>query len=178
MILSEPGLWESFRRGSKSALEQIYTQNFDSLLNYGCGYAEIEVVKDNIQELFVKLYLNRHKIGECNNVKMYLLKSLRNRLLDYKKSKKVELTDRITEDFVFEIDGEYDEMYDDGELRNITKVKSVFNNLTSRQREILYLRYIDKMPYNEIADLLQIECQSAKNLFVRSVAKIKENFLK
>lgn len=170
--------WNSFKKGDKSALEQIYTQNFDALLGYGCGFADIEVVKDNIQELFVKLYLNRESVGECSNIRFYLLRALKNRLLDYKKNRKIELTDRITDDFVFEIDGVPEEMYDDENLRNINKIKSLFNELSPRQREILYLRYIDKMPYNEIADLLHIECQSAKNLFVRSVAKIKENFFK
>ncbi|MEG1634007.1 MAG: sigma-70 family RNA polymerase sigma factor [Rikenellaceae bacterium] len=178
MILSELNLWDRFRSGDKDALEEIYIQNFDFLLNYGYRYADVDIVKDNIQELFVKLYLHRDNISCCNNIRLYLARSLRNRLLDYKKNKKVELTDRLTSDFVFDIGSEFESEYDDIDLNNIKKVQQIFNNLSSRQREILYLRYIEKLSYKEIADLLHIECQSAKNLFVRSIAKIKELFYK
>ncbi len=57
------------------------------------------------------------------------------------------------------------------------KVESVLNRLTQRQREIIYLRYIQECSYEEISDILQISIAASRNLVSKSVTKLKESSL-
>ncbi len=58
-----------------------------SMSIFFCNMAEVwdlinEVLKDAIQDVFVKLYLNRRSLSEVRNLKYYLFRSLKNNLLD------------------------------------------------------------------------------------------------
>lgn len=57
------------------------------------------------------------------------------------------------------------------------KVESVLNRLTQRQREIIYLRYIQECSYEEISDIMQISIAASRNLVSKSVTKLKESSL-
>lgn len=49
--------------------------------------------------------------------------------------------------------------------------------LSSKQQEILYLYYIRDLSHEEIAELLNINYQSSKNLLFRSITKLREMLL-
>jgi len=49
----------------------------------------------------------------------------------------------------------------------------LLSELTQNQREALYHRFVEKMSLEEIATLMNINYQSAKNLIYRSIKKLK-----
>src|SRR5690554_5421960 len=57
------------------------------------------------------------------------------------------------------------------------KVENVLSQLTHRQREIVYLRYIQECSYDEISEIMEISVAASRNLVSKSVTKLKESSL-
>ena len=52
------------------------------------------------------------------------------------------------------------------------KVEKLLDMLTGRQREAIYLRFIQEMSYDEIASLLDMTPQATRNLVFRAIERI------
>jgi len=52
------------------------------------------------------------------------------------------------------------------------------NQLTERQKEILYLHYVNEMEYEEICEIMGMNDQSVRNLIQRSINKLREVYMK
>ena len=67
---------------SRESLSVLYEEQADSLYSYGCKFTkDRELVKDCIHDVFVKLF-QKEDISAIRNMKFYLLRSFKNRLLD------------------------------------------------------------------------------------------------
>lgn len=51
------------------------------------------------------------------------------------------------------------------------------NQLTDRQREVIYHRFIEELSMEEIGVLMQMNTQSVQNLIQRSLKKMRESQL-
>ena len=70
-----------------SDIERIYNRHIDALLSYGIGLGfPRELIKDAIQDIFYKLSLKQKELEKVDNIKHYLFRMLKNRLLDLSKS--------------------------------------------------------------------------------------------
>lgn len=138
--------------------------------------ADESLVKDCIQDLFVKLYNNRASISSTSNPKFYLLFSLKNMILD-SIAKNKRLTYVSPEDLPFIATYQYSSDMEEAENEEEIKEKfeQVMAMLNPRQKEAIYLRFQMGLSYEEISELLQINNQSARNLIHRSISKIREN---
>lgn len=54
------------------------------------------------------------------------------------------------------------------------KVQKLMEQLTDRQREAIYLRYMQEMDYDEIAIILNMTGESARKLVYRAIGKLRE----
>ncbi len=53
------------------------------------------------------------------------------------------------------------------------RVDELMSTLTSNQREAIYLRYMQEMEYDEIAQLLNITSESVRKLVYRGISKLR-----
>ncbi len=172
-------LWNAFRNGSEKAFATIYKDNIQDLYRYGIKfYHNDDLIKDNVQELFIKLYNNKSKLNPTDNIRLYLFKSLKNRLIDnyYLKKNTVSLSDN---DIPFEI-ANPDEIDTEDDWTTIVKkkrLKESMKSLTARQREVIYLRFTMEVPIEQICELLDLNYQSARNLIHRSIEKLRKELL-
>ncbi len=160
-------------------LSDIYNLYVDDLFTYGTymGF-DREVVKDAIHDVFVKLSSDQKILNDVNNIKFFLLKSLKNRLLDiYRKDKKQITLDDVNfdEDMPFRIQVNMEDRYIEEEERELTKskIEEMLNSLTSKQREIIYLRYIHEYDYEQISELLSISVQSCRKLVSKALKNLR-----
>ncbi len=65
-------------------------------------------------------------------------------------------------------------MEEDREEIRLT-IEKVLSGLTNRQREIIFLRYIQEYSYEEIAAIMQISVESSRNLLSRTLSRLKES---
>jgi len=172
-------LWNAFRNGSERAFTTIYNENIQDLYRYGIKFnANHELVKDNIQDLFVKIYNNRSSLNSTDNIRLYLFKALKNRLIDvyYTHKPLVSLSDN---ELPFEIANPEEPDTEDDWVLVVKKrrLQSSMKTLTARQREAIYLRFTKEMPIEEICELLELNYQSARNLIHRSIEKLRKELL-
>ena len=131
--------------------------------------------EDAIQDVFYKILSNPSSLKNVQNLKYFLFKSLKNRLIDILKSEinKEAVYERI--DFTVNDVTILDSLIEEEERFELSqKIKLLLEQLTFRQREAVCLRYIYNMEYEEIADLLNMNnSKSARNLVSRALEHIR-----
>jgi len=86
-------LLSNFIEGDVSAFSKLYDMYVNLLYNYGYRLTtDIELLKDCIQDVFIKIYNKRTELNTVINFKSYLLISLKNKLCDESR-KRVNLSD-------------------------------------------------------------------------------------
>jgi len=73
------------------------------------------------------------------------------------------------------MEDEYIQKEDSEEISR--KVENVLNRLSHRQREIIFLRYIQECSYDEISEIMQISVAASRNLVNRSLKRLKKAML-
>lgn len=170
---------QAFIAGDDTAFTFIYNSYVDVLLSYGIGMGfEKEMLKDAIQDVFIKLYANRQQLSEVKKLKFYLFRSLKNRLLDMLKAS-VDTSDINLYEFKFSVKTTIlDELMEEEDKTEVQhKIEQLLDCLTDRQREIIYLRFIQELEYEEIAVLLDITPHASRKLVSRAMKKIREENL-
>ena len=178
-LLSDTELWNLFLKGDKKALAYIYKKQYRLLLAYGIKLCnDPELVRDCIQDLFVKLHTNRSNLSETININTYLICALKQRLFK-EVSSSVQM--ETIEDFLFDFTADeefFDRFVDnDEEWMQKKKLEKAIKLLSSRQKEAIYLRFIRDLSYEEIGEVLGINYQSSKNLVSRTLIKLREFYL-
>lgn len=164
-----------FKEGDLNAFQQIYDGFLPNLYAYGKKLAPgFELLDDCIQELFLELYTHRKNLSTPENLEYYLLKSIR-RIVFHKIKKEnrfINLEDSLTKSFLFELELD-NYTNEDFKEEKIDLVKSALSELTTNQREILYLKFYNNLNYNEIGDLLGVRPDSAKKQIYRIIERLR-----
>src|SRR5882672_10780272 len=75
-------LWLQFKGGDREAFATLYQKHSIPLIAYGMKLCpDLDLLKDQIQELFVELWHSREGLSPTDSVKFYLLKALRYKLI-------------------------------------------------------------------------------------------------
>lgn len=85
------------------------------------------------------------------------------------------------EEFLFDlaVDEEFMDRFTDNdeEWMQKKKLQKAIEQLSSRQKEAIYLRFIRDLSYEEIGEVLGINYQSSKNLISRTLVKLRDFYL-
>jgi RNA polymerase sigma factor (sigma-70 family) len=176
--ITDSVLWEDFRKGENYALSHIYYSYVDRLFQYCRKFSnDNELVKDIIQDLFFDLIRTRENLGATDNIYFYLIKALRRRMLvnptDAAKTKTYgEINNMPFAGIVYSIE---DEFIQKEELTLKEKmIRNALNNLSPRQREILYYRFTCNFEYNQICELMSIKYDTARKMVFRALQSLRE----
>jgi len=178
-MASEQEVWDEFRSGDEGAFKVVFDTYYDPLFNYGHKFSpDDHIIEDVIQDLFVKLWVGRASIKQTGSVKNYLYKAFRRRLfrkLDY--APKIMSVPDTEQDFPFNIELGHDQQIISTErIENIRRNLTVaLENMTSRQREIIHLRYFEELEFPEIADVMQLSQKATYKLLYRAIDALKKN---
>ena len=136
-----------------------------------------ELIDDIIQELFVKLYTRPQLIKDFSTIQAFLYAAMRNAFVNQEKQRKKYLYLDEFENFELPYFVENTQIEYEEELKALKeKIHRIINSLTPRQKEIIYLRFLHQKEYEEIAQIMDMSEQAARNLTYRAMEKIrKEN---
>ena len=173
--LKDEALWDFARHGDAKALSVLYRRHYDLMFNFGLKYVrDEEVVKDCIQDIFVKFSVSR-RLSHTDYVRSYFLTALRNSILDKLAARRS--TDELDEQaFRMEIeDAAIERMFSrsDEQVRLGKRLMAAYGELTENQRTAIYLRFVSGLSYKEIAAVLEIAPQSSMNLVQRALARLR-----
>jgi RNA polymerase sigma factor (sigma-70 family) len=173
-------LWNDFIRGNEDAFRLIYNNHVQSLFKYGCHFTQDEaLVKDCIHDIFIDLSRYRSGLSTTNNIKLYLYKSLKRKIIrSLSKSGIFGTLENEKLPFQYTISVE-DEMIDNEfELQRYQQLDKAMLNLSPRQKEAIYLKYVSDLSYEELSKVMQLNYQSARNLVCRGLEKLRESYPK
>ena len=164
MHLPDSYIWTQCINGDNEAFRTLYTKYYPLLFNFGLKIENNrELVEDCVQELFVKLITNHEKLPAEINVKAYLLKAVRNKIIDTIRSQK-----------------KFEPLEQDIDQYLITEEPLVvegYKKLSRQQQKIVYLYYVQDLSHDDISKILDINYQSSKNLLSRAILKLRNLFL-
>jgi len=81
-IIPDSLLWKEFIHGNEDAFRLIYQGHVQTLFKYGYNFTHDEaLIKDCIQDIFVDLMKYRSTIGSSDNIRLYLFKSLKRKII-------------------------------------------------------------------------------------------------
>lgn len=175
---NDSDLWNLFLEGDKEAFSVFYRHNYRRLYSYGVSLGmNNEVIDDIIQELFVKLYTRPQLIKDFSTIQAFLFVSVRNAFVNHEKQRKKYLGLDEFENFELSYSVENTQIEEQEELDALKeKIRKIIAGLTPRQKEIIYLRFLHQKEYEEIAQIMGMSEQAARNLTYRAMEKIrKEN---
>lgn len=175
--MQDQALWQSLKAGNKQALEQIYSGHAAALLKYGYKFSSnAQLVEDCVQDLFLDLWRNREGLGNTDSIAKYLFVALRRKVIrQVQRIQKQQSTEEPREyqfEVALSIDEEIISQETDQALHNALKL--ALENLSSRQKEIIYLKYFNGMDNQSISEILEINYQSVRNLVSRTLKVLKE----
>ena len=172
----ENSVWSKFKSGDKEALSIIFLTYFDELYHYGSHLcADEDLVKDCIQNLFLKLWSNKKTLDNVEGIKPYLYKSLRNHIINELNKRTVLLQHHNNSNFQIDIDSHEENLIQielNEELMNQLNLQ--LDNLQSRQKEALYLKFYEGLPYEKIAEIMNLQLQSVRNLVFTSLQTLRK----
>jgi RNA polymerase sigma factor (sigma-70 family) len=169
--------WQLFKNGDKAAFSFIYSCYSPNLYEYGMRMLSNEdQTRDAIHDLFVKLWQNRKSVGHTDNIKYYLIKAFRNTIFTLKGlEKRMPLVD-LEEAHHFNLEFTPESAYIQNEQLNklSRNLLDALNQLSPRQKEIIYLRYFEELDYNQAAEAMNISVKAAYKLSARALEALKE----
>ena len=124
-----------------------------------------QLIEDTVQELFITIWQNKHKLQIKSSLENYLLISFRNNLIKKLQAAKKEIRLPIAETSTNTASIEATEQ----------KLQQLLIQLPRKQQEVIFLRYYKNKSYQEIAEILNINYQVARNFSYRAIKFLKKH---
>ena len=131
--------------------------------------------EDATQELYFKLWKNKGKIGNYDNVEAYAMMMTKNYCLDQLKSKRASNLTLVHSNYK----DENTTLQADVEHRDGAEIiKRMMNDLPEKQRMIVQLRDVENYEYHEIAEIMGMEPTAIRVALSRARKALREKFIK
>ncbi|WP_154856549.1 RNA polymerase sigma factor [Cyclobacterium xiamenense] len=175
---ADASAWKAFRQGNESAFIYIYERYFRVLYAYGFRIvADSSVVKDALQDMFIDLRERRRYLGDTEDIKFYLFKCLKRRLIrDFSAWQgKKEGLEAIPEGIHFSLSHETQLIDQQLTKEKIVKLNAAIARLSPRKREIIYYSFYEGLTYAQIQEIMGLENQqTTRNLMYKAIRYLRK----
>ncbi len=162
--LSEQRLIIELKRGSQKAFDNIYAMYSKRLFAYCLQYTKsVEDAEDIVQDVFVKLWINRENIRQEVTLRSLLFIMSKYSLINAYRSR---VNSLLYEDYVETYMGSVSENDTNSQLEYddfVYHVKKILKDLPITQRSVIELSRIEQLNNKEIAEKLLLSEQTVKN---------------
>ncbi len=174
-------LWESLKSGDKDALEQVYRRYIKELFRLGISITgDADFVQDCIQELFIDLWKYRANIKTTDNVKLYLFRSLSNKI--NKERRKAARRDghqqQAAEGYPIILESVETKLVNTQREASLQKkLANAMKDLPTRQNEVIQYLFFENLSYEDTAKLMGINLRSVYTLAWKALSALKKTIL-
>ncbi|MEX2569380.1 MAG: sigma-70 family RNA polymerase sigma factor [Cyclobacteriaceae bacterium] len=179
--ISAEELWVALKSGDKYALEQLYRGYIKVLFQLGISITgDADFVQDCIQELFIDLWKYRENIKTTDNVKLYLFRSLSNKINKEKKramkwnARQQHVADRYPI-YLESVETKLVNAQREALLQK--KLAGALNELSGRQNEVIQYLFFENLSYEDTAKLMGINLRSVYTLAWKALSALKKAIL-
>ena len=171
-------LWKSFINGNDDSFYKLYDQYADVLYHYGLHLSrDKDLIKDCIHYLFLDLYKYRNKLSNTDNIRFYLVRSLRRKIHHLQ----INTIPLIYDSNIHSSNDHQELAYEDTVIERETEeennrfLTNAMKTLTAHQREGLNLKFQHNLTYPEIAEILGISIESARTTIYRALKILRKS---
>ena len=175
-------LWEKLKRGDIHALGKLYDLYIDILFSYGIQISTDKTyVMDCIHDLFLDIYKYRKKLTTPDNVKYYLIKSLKRKINKKFNSKMVLVGNE--DSIERNSQGNFTKSFEDEIIaserlsQRSLQLTNALSLLTKRQKKGLFLRFNEERPYEEIAKIMNVSVQTSRTIVYRGIKELRKHLV-
>ena len=162
--LSEHKLLARLKKGDQSAFKELFDQHYSLLCAIAYHYVKDAAVSETLAEdALLSVWDKFEELTFTTSLKAYLMRTVRNKSIDYLRSSKIEESHINIDDVsnhCFLPDEELFEKYVLAELEQ--KIEAAINNLPEECRNVFIMSRYDDRSYQEIADYLNISINTVK----------------
>lgn len=172
-------LWDKLKGGCTTALGNLYDLYIDELFSYGIKiHPNKEHIKDCIHDLFLDLYKYHNNLAKTDNVKYYLLLSLKRKIIkniQLNKTHSPEIDLYNINDQEFYTDSIEEELIKEESFaeKNLELIKAL-SLLPKTQKQGLHLRFNENKSYEEIAKTMNITVQTSRTTIYRGIKSLRK----
>lgn len=132
--------------------------------------------KDVVQDVFLKLWQKRDELEKIENIEAFAMRMTRNRCLDIIRATKTipinAETDRKMKEETVDVHNQVEF------TESANQIKKLIENLPDLQRTVMYLRDIEQLSYDEIAETTELQLNAIRVNLSRARKKVRDEFLK
>lgn len=132
------------------------------------------LLEDTIQDLFLEIWKNQNAVPALS-VRAYLLKALKYKLLkELSRNNSTSLQENMAENGSFELGHEAFLVSRQEDEDRSKRVLQSLQQLSPRQKEIIYLKFYQNLSYEEVSVIMNINYQAARNLLYHAIKTLKK----
>jgi RNA polymerase sigma factor (sigma-70 family) len=132
--------------------------------------------KDAVQDVFLKLWQKRDELEKVENIEAFAMRMTRNRCLDVIRATKTIPISAETDRKMKEETVDVHKHVEFTESAN--QIKKLIDQLPDLQRTVMYLRDIEQLSYDEIAETTELQLNAIRVNLSRARKKVRDEFLK
>ena len=169
--MSDENLVRLFVQGDMQAFDCLYARYVKSVYNWVQYVVPHTDVEDVTQEVFIAALRSLPSFRAEAKFSTWLRKLTKFKVAEYyrKRTRKKE---------TMQVDLEYAEQSSDqsntSNLDDRITIRNALNNITKDYREVILLRFAEKMRFREIAKVLNQNPEATKSLFRRAMSALQE----
>jgi RNA polymerase sigma-70 factor (ECF subfamily) len=158
----------------KDCFERLFKELYTPLCRYCLQFLRrTDLAEEIVQEQFIVLWEKRNEINITTSYKAYLYKSVKNRSLDYLKSKFAKLTFESEEESIhIPFDTNPFEQAHQKELEKM--IEKAIESLPQKCYAIFSMSRFGELSNKEIANQLNISEKTVENQITIAIKKVKE----
>jgi RNA polymerase sigma-70 factor, ECF subfamily len=159
----EEVLIEKVRKGDEQAFEELFRTWYPELCLFANQYVgSVDISRDVVQEVFIRIWDNRENLGIHSSTKAYLYRAVKNQAISQLRKTKpsTDISEALnTKSDLYEMDET--QLFRDESLTN--QIWREVRELPERKRTIFTLYRKHGLSYNEIAVVMGITRQTVEN---------------
>ncbi len=157
MPMDEKELIQRIKQSDSQAFKRLYESYYTELYRFTWRRTrDREGSLDIIQDVFVKLWQNRQRLDETQNIKSYLYRSAVNQTIDLLRKKSVRQQSPL--EFIVEPVTE-EEVEQVNQRQSLEKA---MNGLSEKQKQVFMMRHVEGLKNKEIADILGVTVKAVE----------------
>jgi RNA polymerase sigma-70 factor (ECF subfamily) len=175
-MLPEEGLnriVKGLGRDDKKALDELYQYYYPRLYGFSKSFLKVEDdIDDILQDVFVKIWLNRRKIDNVKTFNSWIFTITKNAILSYfrEKTRHNEFESRLqqlaTAEVVMNSEVEYEDLK--------KQTDKIIGKLPEKRKEIFRLSREEGMSYKEISEKLGISIKTVEDHMSHALRYLRE----
>ena len=183
MFMDTNNMVNALKNGNEKAYRMLYDQYYDMMCALAYQYVKDEFIAESlVGDIIFYIWENRTKLEIQTSLKAYLVKSVRNRCVNYLEHLKVKRKseqilhqeqNKQQQDFLSGIDYPLAKLVTQ-ELEE--SLAQAIENLPAECREVFRLCRIEELTYPEASEQLNISVNTVKYHMKNALAQLREQF--